>query len=104
MKSQSKNLFFIDWQLIFLETDTVDELIKKFYDELYNMIEMEVPKKTISNKNFPPWFDNEAVNYKREVYCKRHELQSDKSFNAFSKKRSICKNLTEKYTMNILIM
>lgn len=86
----------LDWSYIFTGNLTVDEMTQVFYRHLYEIIENNVPKITLTNKNFPPWFDSslkQAVALKKKLHSLYKESPSEFTYNEFSTQRALCKKL-----------
>lgn len=56
----------VDWS--FLRTGDIDACIDKFYDILYEIINVYVPQKRVSKSTFPAWV---SVETRKLVYCKK---------------------------------
>ncbi|XP_063921238.1 uncharacterized protein LOC135136039 [Zophobas morio] len=85
-----------DWS--FLENiNNVNLACKKFYDKLYSLFDLSVPKSIYRDRRYyPPWFSSEIISNLRlkwSTYKQHKKLRSDQSYHLFNTQRAKCKKL-----------
>ncbi|KAG5896614.1 hypothetical protein JTB14_009525 [Gonioctena quinquepunctata] len=95
----------MDWDLI-LSNKSLDEMVNIFYDALYSLFDVFVPKKKYSSGKFPIWFSPELKNLifeKKTAHKKYKSWKSERNFRVFCELRSRCKILSKECYNTYLI-
>lgn len=54
----------MDYEAVFSDSTDVNDMLNKFYDSLYGIIDKHVSKASLRANNHPPWFNKELINLK----------------------------------------
>ena len=82
----------VNWDI--LEIPSIDEATKKFYNVIYDALEIYVPRRRARSSTFPPWFDNCLISltFKQIAHINYKNCQTDvNKMRAFMLLRAECK-------------
>lgn len=76
-----EELASLDYEAVFSGSADVNDMLNKFYDSLYGIIDKHVPKASLRVNNHPPWFNKELINLKNLLNRKYKKLCSERKEN-----------------------
>lgn len=90
-RSLNDSLMSVNWPLVFIESENVDEMVDKFYEIVYQMLDNYCPERMSKQKSHPCWFTDHTKKLiiKKRAYHEKWKLYRNRTdYQLFSKLRA----------------